>query len=313
MKKLRNIIIVLLVFMILALCTISNAAKVEVTKEKLTETFKKFLESENNEDAMNAEVLDDIIKISSGEDEYEIKYDLKDKPTFIVEALIKDGMSFEDFEDELNKSMLLMLGYIGVANIQGVTIEDSGAYFSLWYLSQAFNGVSNSQYIIYDDANTTDNMIPETNENQKLIKQSEFHKYVMEYINSVYKDDINLKDSNGINSFEWTMKREDVTDSSCKLVSTMSIDLDADFSKIEKLVDDMEDSFNTTVDNSTKENVIGNEVENETNQEKNTTVNINSIPKAGIEFGTKDILKIIIFVSVLSICIILITNKKEND
>lgn len=318
MKKLRNIIIVLLVFMILALCTISNAAKVEVTKEKLQEVLNNFknLPTDTNEinenENMEIEVTDDSIKILFGEDEYEIKYDLKDKPTFIVEALINDGMSFEDYEEELSKSLLLMIGYVAVAEIQGVKLEDSGAYFSLWYLAQAFKGVSNSQYIIYNDANTTDNMIPEPSGNQKVIKQSEFDKYVMDYVNTIYENDIILKDSNGINSFEWTMKREDVTDKSCKLVSTMSIDLDADFSKIEKLVDEMENSFNTTVDNSTKENVIVNEVENETNQEKNIVANINSIPKAGTEFGVKNILQILIFVSVLSISIILITNKKEN-
>ena len=234
-----------------------------------------------------------------------MKYDLSDKPTFTTEASIKDGMDYDEFEKENGKLMLPMLAYMALSSIQNVEYEDSMTYIMMYLFSTALSGedVSDSEYILYDDRDTSKDWVINAKEGQKVIKASEFDKYVMEYVNSVYKENIILKDTEGIKSFEWTTKKVDVTDTSCKLVSTMSIDLDADFSKIKDFVDEIEVSG--------ANNTTNNEISNEVNEEKDTTANINTIPKAGTEFGTKDILKVIIFISVLSISIILITNKKH--
>ena len=318
MKNLKNLLIVLLIVMILSCCTISYA-KVEVTKDKLQEAFNnlKNMSSDNNQidsniisvdESFEVEVTDDIINISSGEEKMEIKYTLTDKPSFTTEALVKNGMSYEEFEQEYNKVMYPLLGYMAVANIQGTKYEDALMYTFMNLLGTALSeGINSSEYIVYDDKEG--NSIPQVSGNQKLIKQSEFDKYVMEYVNSIFKENESINDSEGINSYTWNVKQEEVTDSSCKIISTLSIDIDADFSKIEKLVDDLEDSFNSTTNNE----IIAGTTGDKESDKKNTIANIDSIPKAGLDFGTKDILKIIIFVSVLSISIILITNKKEND
>ena len=318
MKKSIKIVMVILLIMILCLCNVSNAAKVKVTKEKLKKSFKglKNLSSDtsdvNIDKNFDIEVTDDIITVFSEGEKCEIKYSLKNKPTFVVEALIKDGMSYEEFQNETSKLSMPMLAYVAICNIQGIEYEDSMLYITMNLLGSAFSGGmgTTSEYVLYDDTNS--DVAVDIVGDKKVIKASEFDKYVMEYVNAAYNDST-VKDSEGVNSFEWITKKENVTDKSCKLVSKMSIDLDADFSKLMNYEDEFKDSFSSSSDNSVDNSIFNDEANNNINEYKNTVDGINTIPNAGIEFGTKDILKIIIFVSILSICIILVTSKKENN
>jgi len=307
MKKLIKVLSVLMIVIILGISTTSKAVKIEVTKEKLEEAFKDLEESESNTGNNKYEITDELIKLSSDDYKYEMKYDLSNKPTFTIEALIKDGMNYDEFTEETSKLLFPMLAQIAVYNIQNVEYEDAMTYIMMYMFSTALGGEtsSNSEYILYDDRDTSKNWVINAEEGQKVIKASEFDKYVMEYVNSVYKEEDILKDSNGINSFEWSTKKEDITDKSCKIVSTLTVDLDADFSKIKEIVDDIEVSG--------ANNKTNNEISNEINNvEENTILNTNIIPNAGVEFGVKNILQIVIFVSILSIVLILITSKKEK-
>ena len=47
------------------------------------------------------------------------------------------GMSYEEFKKKTDNLILPMLGYIAVANIQGVEIKDASAYFLFSYLGSA--------------------------------------------------------------------------------------------------------------------------------------------------------------------------------
>lgn len=70
---------------------------------------------------------------------------------------------------------------------------------------------------------------------------------------------------------------------------------------------------NTTTKNEVSNSTTNEELEDKNNNRGNVTSNTEKIPNAGTEFGLKNILQIVIFVSILSIVIILITNKKENN
>lgn len=137
-----------------------------------------------------------------------------------------------------------MVGYIAVANIQGVTFEDASAYFLFSYLGGASNGSfsfdSSNSYMIIND--TIEGVTIES-DNPNAIKLSEFGERVMEYVNAVYPQTQSITDTEGINSYTLTVERKDTTDTSCKLVSTLSVNLDADFSKIIGYTQQIEDSF----------------------------------------------------------------------
>ena len=72
----------------------------------------------------------------------------------------------------------------------------------------------------------------EEEDNAKIIYASEFGDRVMDYVNEIYKDKQTMTDSTGINSYVYTTEKKETTENSCKLVTTLSINLDADFSKI---------------------------------------------------------------------------------
>ena len=152
MKKV--LIISLLIFTILISSFTTSYASVTVTKENLTEAFKNFVSSESNEDNYTVSVEDAVINLTEGTNTYKLNYDLTDKPTFSSEININKGISYEDFKIKEDILSLPMYGYIAVANIQGVNLEDSVAYFSFSYLGNALSSSSiQNSYVIVDDLN----------------------------------------------------------------------------------------------------------------------------------------------------------------
>ena len=295
MLKLKNLFIVFIffIFIIYNTCAICYGASVKVTDENLKASLQKFISSDENNQNIQVTVENNQIKITSNDGNYIMNYDLTNKPTFIYEAEIKQGMSYKEFQEKTNTSMITMLGYMAVANIQGVNFEDSLAYFSMCLLSSAFSGESlnnmSNSYMIIDDTITSDGVTIERNNNDtKTIYASEFGNRVMEYVNAMYAEKQTFKDTEGINSFEMTIERKDVTNTSCKLVSTLTIDTDADFSKINGYVEQIGNSFsnfeNNNENNNGNNNTNNSETMEEINNNNNNTINANptatSIPSS---------------------------------
>ena len=134
-----------------------------------------------------------------------------------------------------------------MAKIQGVEFEDANAYFFMSYLGNAFNGSwsSENSYVIIDDTNMSDGVTIDRDESDtKTIYASEFGEKVMEYVNATYKDKQTIADTtSGINSYELVTERKDVTETSCKLVSSLTVNVDADFSKIKGYANQIGESF----------------------------------------------------------------------
>lgn len=236
MKKIRRIVL-LIVNILLLNCLFINSyvTAVAVTKENINESLQKFVSSTTNEKKYKISVSDNIITITVQGKSYNLNYDLTEKPKFTLEIPIEKGMSYADFKEKIDNLNLPMVGYIAVANIQGVEFKDASAYFLMTYLENAFNGSWSSEnaYVIVDDTNMSDGIINRGEDDKKTIYASQFGEKVMEYVNATYKDKQTIKDSSdGINSYEWITERKDITDTSCKLVSSLSVNLNADFSKL---------------------------------------------------------------------------------
>lgn len=251
-KFLINCLFIIFMFVCLY-TTICYATPITVTEENLDAAFQKFVSSEANENNYKISVSNNIITITSNDGNYTLNYDLTDKPTFTLAIPIEKGMSYDDFKKQTDNLILPMLGYIAVANIQGVQIEDASAYFLFSYLESALNNscLSENSYMIVDDLNLSEGASIEKNDNPKTIYASEFGDRVMEYVNDTYKDKQSITDSTGINSYVFTVEKQDTTDTSCKLVSTLSVNLDADFSKLNGYANNMDaykDITETTAD-----------------------------------------------------------------
>ena len=242
------IILLLLILVMINISSMSYATAVTVTDSNLNTALQKFVSSDSNKDNYKISVSNNIITITSDKGTYTLNYDLSGKPTFIYEANISQGMSYADFEKKTDNLSIVMLGYLAVANIQGVEYEDSAAYFAKNLLQAAFSRLSSANtsnsYTIYDDTNMSDGVTIEKDPSDtRTIYASEFGDHVMEYVNAMYGEKTSYKDTEGFNTFEWTTERQDVTTTSCRLVSTMIVNLDADFSKLKGYSGAITDSF----------------------------------------------------------------------
>lgn len=245
LKKIISFLLLIFIFVSL-FANVCYATGVTVTDENLNEALQKFISSEANEKNYNISVSNNIINVIVDNESYALNYDLTDKPTFSFEVPIQKGMSYDDFKKKMDNLVLPMLGYVATANIQGVEIEDASAYFAFSYLGSALNGALSTEnsYTIVDDLNLLEGVTIEKTNDPKTIYTSEFGDRVMEYVNNTYKEKQSVSDSTEINSYLLTIERIDATDTSCKLVSTLSVNVDADFSKIIGYMDKIENSFN---------------------------------------------------------------------
>ena len=244
-KKLKKFSLVFTIILLLIAINTSYAA-VPVTEDNLKSSLQKFSESEANEDNYNITVENGQINISVENQTYNIKYDLTAKPVFTMEIPIQLGMTYEDFTTKTDGLLLTMLGYVAVANVQGVEIEDASAYFLFSYLSGALanGGLSTeNSYVIVDDLNMSEGVTIERTDDPKMIYTSEFGNKVMEYVNNMYNEKQTASDSNGINSYVFSVERTEVTDTSCKLLSTLTVNTDDDYSQIKGYAEQAGDSF----------------------------------------------------------------------
>ena len=304
MKKVINII-VLMFLVILFICNSVYAATIPVTDENLIESFQKFVKSGANEENYKISVSNNLITVSVDNENYIMKYDLTDKPTFSLEVPIEKGMSYDDFEKQTGNLILPMLGYIAVADIQGIKMEDASAYFLFSYLGSALNGSVSSEnsYIIVDDLNGSEGVKIENTDDSKIIYASEFGDRIIEYIDNIYKEKQNISDESGINSFSSSIEKQDITETSRKLITTLSVNIDADFSKINGYVEGLKGSSdkdkaeeNTQKDSETK-------VDNE--------LNIDTLPKTGEETNIF-LIVLYIIVATCSIALIALLLKRKR-
>lgn len=251
-KKVLSIILIS-IFIVTQFSTICLGAAVPVTDENLNEALQKFVSSEENEGNYSISASNNIINITDDEQTHTLNYDLTDNPTFLFETVIEKGISYEEFEKETDNLIFPMIGYVAVANIQGVEVEDATTYFALSYLESALKQDTSNEnkYTIVDDLNVSDGVTTEKTDDPNTIYTSEFGDRVIEYLDNMYKNNIEISDSDDINSYVYTIEKQDITDTSRKLVAKAVVNLDADFSQINGYMDKIEDSFNSGI---TKEN-----------------------------------------------------------
>lgn len=292
MKKTKKIAILLIIILLSTGFYNCYATGVVVTKENLNTAIQKYASPASNNENLEITVVDNTISIKSDESNYFLKYNLTQKPTFSYEIPVKEGMNYEDFKSQIDCLNFPMIGYAAVANIQGVEINDALTYFSMIYMKSVLNGSwsSGDSYVIYDDTQADDSVTIDRDENDKTILVSEFGERVMEYVNATYKDKIVIQDSqDNINSFEWIIEKKDVTETSCTIASTLSVNTDADFSKINEYVNKVEESIlNKDITRENADYVIDLKVGQKCLIESSEKMKGHSLSGFGYEYNTID-------------------------
>ncbi len=308
---LKKFLISLWIIMIIVCTTFSYATNVKVTNENLNAAFQKYVSSDANTMGYEISVADNIININVNNEEYKLNYDLTDKPTFSMTIPIEKGMEYQEFKNQTSNLILPMLGYIAVTDIQGVELEDASEYFLMTYLNNALKGdvTSKNSYIIIDDVNLEDGVtIDKTESSDQIIYVSEFGERVMEYVNATYKDKQIIRDASDeeINSYEYTVERKEVTDTSCEIVATLSVNLDADFSKLNGYSDQEKDDTPAKKDDNT---IVQDNKMNNGNVNNDKTTSKTVLPKAGMN----NIVCMILFFSVVLVVVFIVKLKKYKD
>lgn len=272
---LKRFLSIILIFIIIMFTVYSSSycAIQPVTKESLEQGFQDLMNLEEIKDSgaiSSIDVEDDIITINTEQyGEMKVKYNLDNEPTFITEMNVEQGMTYDEYTDESNKAGGHIFPYMVIANLNGMSYEYSLMYFALSSLSTIMN---------------------EMQDKLQVVEPEEFEANVMEYVNSWYGEPITVSDAEDGNTFEITMEQQDVTDTSCKIVTTFKIKADADFARVQEM---MEEQFNNQeqdppeveVEEPKEEEtpVITNNNSSSNNNNNNIqkTTTTNNLPKAG--------------------------------
>lgn len=314
MQKIMKITLLILNILLLnSLFSNCYATEVSVTKENLNASLQEFVSSDTNENNYKITVSDNIITIEVDGKSYTLNYDLTEKPKFTLEIPIEKGMSYKDFKEQTDNLILPMIGYVAVANIQGIEVEDASMYIFMSYLGNVLNGFwsSENSYIIIDDTNLSEGVtIVRGESDTKTIFASEFGERGMEYVNAIYKDKQTISDAtSGINSYEWIIERKDVTETSCKLVSSLTVNVDADFSKIKGFANTLQKDDEITDNKPSEDDLTGKQQEQTSSTSKDNTIAKSILPKTGVI----DAIYIIMAFSFILLVILGIKIKKYKD
>lgn len=277
----KKIILFIMCLIIISLFISTNVNAVTVTKDNLTTSLKEY-----EQDSELRFLIDDTtitISNTEGSTSKLIKYNLTDKPTFTIESNIQNGLSYSDFIFEMQNISFLSLVYSAIANIQGVDYTDAGYYILIdQYMQKEMdkNGfVKDNSYTIVDDSST------DTSAYLHTISKADFPNRVMEYLNATYYDNKTISDADTLNTYKLSFEKKDVTTSSCKIITTLTVNTDGDFSSLKgfaaKSGSSSENLLNPITQNINKYNEDTNKSATNSNENTNKKANLDILPKTG--------------------------------
>lgn len=294
MKKVVQIVLI-----ILAIFPVIVNAEIKITDDLLEAEIKKLIDelSKSTNEYENVTLSGDItldktnkkITMTSDGETQSTYYKINDDNTitFMSAAKFYKGMTYEQFESASDELITGAIGYILIAHMNNIKVEDSIFYYLLSILHMGLSNSGNGELtpgyvIIPDDATFT------TDDDTLVIKESEFGQYALELAKKQYGDATSGKiytdnDEGMINSFTFKYSNDiskitGLTQSSDEyyVISEMTINPNADFKKIDGFSDKLNESINNG------ENESNNSNNNEENVENTNLGSEESNPKTGI-------------------------------
>ena len=170
-----------------------------------------------------------ITKLPSDK-EYVLKYNLRNQLTFTYETEVSKGINYENYLSKTEILSLPYLGYVAFANTKGIEIEDANSYFTMTYLEGMFSNYEDGKFIVVDDD-------AEVETDSEIILVSDFGEKVIEYVKDAFGKKIEIKDSEN-NTFTYELSSK-CSNKSCKIVSKITVNTDADFTKLQGYADEV--------------------------------------------------------------------------
>jgi len=304
-KNAMYYITIILTILFVLVNTYSYAA--EITKEDLKEYFKNLEKQEDITVTGKTNVTDEeIIVIDENGQQFNIKYDLSDKPTFSTEAVFKDGETYDETINEEENIIYPLIGFMATANIYGED-ESEAFFYTMFSLSGHMEEVELGK-----------------------IEESEFTNAI-DYAQKRYGKDIIIKDD----LYTLNIKKGILKEGEYTVNVECIVPLREEFIKI---IENKENATNNTIANSIiggLENSIGsmtnqiisvtNTVTNNTTNSTATTTptiqptktpsiaNIGKMPNAGFELNILNILKIVLGLSLAGVIVYSIYSKRYSS
>ena len=242
MLKKTIAIFLCLIFALTLLCTdIVYAEQIKITEEEFIKAFEKILENQDEDTSSKISISNNVITITTDDKSIEITYDFTNEPTFTATSEIKSGMTYKQYQDELEKNIAPLGGYmVLLLNEYSKKYGEDSNIDIAFYIMALLLGTSqqidsHSSYKIVDDLNGE--TIIQDDSKTKQIKTSEFPDKVMEYVNDTFGKKFTISDleESGVHSYDLTFEQTNVTNESCNIVSTLVIDTEGFYSVLDKL------------------------------------------------------------------------------
>lgn len=196
MKKIY-FIFAIIIFICIFISRTVYGINVKITEENLNNAFQSYKETGYEFEFKNNKII-----MSNENESYEVDYDLTNKPTFYVSIPINSDMTYEQYSAQSNNLLLPMTMYCVVAEMEGADGNDALGYI-----------IGNM---------TSLGMTPMSQENFNALN----------FVQEAIGDKKVVSDEDKLNSYIWTMELNNITSSSCNLISKIEINSEADFSKI---------------------------------------------------------------------------------
>jgi len=301
-KNAMYYITIILTILFVLVSTYSYAA--EITKESLTKFFEDFVEKETAEGDLegNIEVTGNEIIITSEELEHKMEYDLTDKPTFSIDMLFENGMTYDECTEEASKVSTTLFGFMAVAGINGADATDAMMHGMLAIMGKAF----------------------EQSDEETTITEENFVNAI-DYAEKAYSKDIEIVDD----FFILTIKKAELKDKEYIVKTELVVNSEKDFSVLSSKTDEIGNTIANSIVGGLTNSIgsMANQVIATTNTTTNNTVpsttslptstpstaNIGTMPNAGFELNALNILKIVLGLSLAGVIAYSIYSKRYSS
>ena len=287
MMKGQKIIKIIIILIIILFILYSNcyAAIAQVTKESLSQELQNVISNDELDLGISQlNVGDNTISLTYDNQELEMQYDLSNEPTFSFSFDVQQGMTSMEYAIQNQNAGIVVVPYISIASLNNVIPKEAFLYYAMTLLESA-GGINIDSSI-----------------------NSQIDNNIIEYLKSSYGEPQIYNDSQYGNTYELTTELQDVTDTSCRVVGTMRINPNGDFSKVHEYAEMVKDSFQGGQNNGNtisgeenssilEQNIISQNSDNQISGNKNLINNETAktqLTKTGINIALCVILGIVI-------------------
>lgn len=228
----KKILIIISIIILLIVCLITY---MNVPNKKITEAFENiesFSAAANQKEETNSMLEHELkfyegLKIQVSKQKIEITenltnnkhtifYDINDSITFYTLAEVNNTTTYDDYLAIVSKNNFMMeLCYTAILSLHEYDIETNYSYISKELIYKLAKKEDNYLFFNGDKNDFKSYNVSEEDKNKKVIFVPEFEKYAVEYFSNTYKNKFSINDKDEKNTYEMSIKAEEITNDSC--------------------------------------------------------------------------------------------------